>query len=182
MSFTGSVATGARIMQAVAPTSPGSTNWVAIVLADATSNGAKAISDSRVINTGQVRNCAEWCTSSAGRRRVYRPARRTDATRFGDPMAGLQRGHGPLINHRPGSTKVAAMVVKARQEPRCLPVGPWRISRPGLPLHRADGLSPRHGDQGNEIRPGAADSGGDSLDEVAFANDSDYGSPLQLHP
>jgi len=123
VSFTGSVATGIRIMQAAA------TNLTrvnlelggkapAIVLADADLDlAAKAICDSRVINTGQVCNCAErvYVDRKVAEEFTTKIAAHMAATRYGDPMADRSVGMGPLVNQI-GLDKVAAMVTKARQD------------------------------------------------------------------
>lgn len=121
ISFTGSVATGSRIMAAAAPNITKLNLELggkapAIVLADADLDLAvNAIKASRVINSGQVCNCAE---------RVYVQRRVADAfiekiaaamaaTRYGDPgtQAGLDMG--PLVNQA-GLDKVAQMVRTAQ--------------------------------------------------------------------
>lgn len=120
ISFTGSVETGSRIMQAAgrnltrvnlelggkAP---------AIVLADADLDLAvKAIYDSRVINTGQVCNCAERVYVERGVAQAFidKMGRRLSATRYGDPLAEPDVEMGPLVNEA-ALNKVAAMVERA---------------------------------------------------------------------
>lgn len=117
ISFTGSVATGSRIMAAAAPNITKLNLELggkapAIVLADADLELAvNAIKASRVINTGQVCNCAE---------RVYVERKVADAfidklgsamaaTRYGDPSVEQDLDMGPLINQA-GLDKVAQMV------------------------------------------------------------------------
>jgi lactaldehyde dehydrogenase/glycolaldehyde dehydrogenase len=120
ISFTGSVETGSRIMAAAASNITKLNLELggkapAIVLGDADIDLAvKAIRDSRIINTGQVCNCAE---------RVYVERRVADefigkitaamaATRYGDPLALADAEMGPLIN-RQGLDSVAAKVKTA---------------------------------------------------------------------
>lgn len=121
LSFTGSVTTGSRIME-MASRNITKVNLElggkapAIVLADADIDLAvKAITASRVINSGQVCNCAE---------RVYVDARIEDefvsklskamsACRFGDPNKDNDIDYGPMIN-RAGLEKVSALVSRAR--------------------------------------------------------------------
>ncbi|HOY01317.1 aldehyde dehydrogenase [Zoogloea sp.] len=187
VSFTGSVATGARIMQAVAPNLTRVNLELggkapAIVLADADIElAAKAISDSRVINTGQVCNCAE---------RVYVERRvaeeftnllvaRMAATRYGDPMADRSVNMGPLVNQA-GLDKVSAMVIKARQEGAEVITG-GAVADLGQGFHyQPTVLTGCHHDM--EIMrkeifgPVLPIQVVDSLDEaINFANDSDYG-------
>lgn len=121
ISFTGSVATGSRIMAAAAPNITKLNLELggkapAIVLADADLDLAvNAIKASRVINSGQVCNCAE---------RVYVQRRVADAfiekiaaamaaTRYGDPGTQADLDMGPLINQA-GLDKVAQMVRTAQ--------------------------------------------------------------------
>ncbi|UUC52770.1 aldehyde dehydrogenase [Pseudomonas citronellolis] len=121
ISFTGSVATGSRIMAAAAPNITKLNLELggkapAIVLADADLDLAvNAIKASRVINSGQVCNCAE---------RVYVQRRVADAfiekiaaamaaTRYGDPGTQADLDMGPLVNQA-GLDKVAQMVRTAQ--------------------------------------------------------------------
>jgi len=120
ITFTGSVATGSHIMQAAGKNLTRVNLELggkapAIVLADADLDlAAKAIYDSRVINTGQVCNCAE---------RVYveRPVHDVlvgklkvlfEGTRYGDPSQETDLHMGPLINQA-GLNKVAKAVETA---------------------------------------------------------------------
>src|SRR6218665_2529791 len=121
ITFTGSVATGVRIMQAAAPNLTRVNlerggKAPAIVLKDAALDlAAQALVASRIINTGQVCNCAE---------RVYvqrevlgaltdKIVQRMAATRFGNPLLDETLDMGPLIN-QPGLDKVARLVDEAR--------------------------------------------------------------------
>ena len=122
ISFTGSVETGAAIMAAAAPNitkvnlEMGGKAPV-LVMADADIDLAvNAVKASRVINSGQVCNCAE---------RVYVQQKRADefveklttamkATRFGDPLKDETVDYGPLIN-KAGYQKVDALVRGAAQ-------------------------------------------------------------------
>ena len=120
VSFTGSVATGERIAAAAAPhitklnlelggKAP------AIVLADADLELAvRAIRDSRIINTGQVCNCAErvYVERKVADEFMARMVRAMAATRFGDPLAQADVEMGPLIN-RKGLDSVQAKVRQA---------------------------------------------------------------------
>ena len=117
ISFTGSVGTGSRIMVAAAlhitklnlelgGKAP------AIVLADADLDLAvNAIKASRVINTGQVCNCAErvYVERKVADQFIEKIASAMAATRYGDPSAQADLDMGPLINQA-GLDKVAQMV------------------------------------------------------------------------
>lgn len=187
ITFTGSVGTGSRIMQAAgrnltrvnlelggkAP---------AIVLADADLDlAAKAIYDSRVINTGQVCNCAErvYVERSVHDALIERLAKLFAATRYGDPSAETDLHMGPLINQA-GLDKVAAMVEQARSDGAHVVVGGKRAEL-GRGFHyeptlitgtRADMDIMRKEIFGPVLPVQAVDG----LDEaIALANDSEYG-------
>jgi lactaldehyde dehydrogenase / glycolaldehyde dehydrogenase len=121
VSFTGSVETGSKIMAAAARNLTKVNLELggkapAIVLSDANLDLAvEAIKNSRILNAGQVCNCAE---------RVYvhrkiadtftdRLAKAMQATRFGNPLEDLSVDYGPLIN-REGLSKVEGMVSRAK--------------------------------------------------------------------
>lgn len=120
ISFTGSVGTGQRIMAAAANNLTKLNLELggkapAIVLADANLDLAvKAIRDSRIINTGQVCNCAERVYVERGIADAFveRISAAMRDTRYGDPGADAQVEMGPLINQA-GLDKVAAKVAKA---------------------------------------------------------------------
>ena len=187
ISFTGSVETGSRIMAAAA----GNLTKLnlelggkapAIVLADADLDLAvNAIRASRVINTGQVCNCAE---------RVYVERRIADAfidriasamaqTRFGDPGVSRDLDMGPLIN-RQALDKVAAKVEAAVAQGARIVTGGARADlgrgfhylptvladcRADMPIMREEIFGP--------VLPIQVV---DDLDEaIALANDCEYG-------
>ena len=120
VNFTGSVATGSRIMAAAA----GNITKLnlelggkapAIVLADADLGLAvSAITASRVINTGQVCNCAErvYVQRKVSDQFIDQVSAAMAATRYGDPLAEDNLDMGPLINQA-GLDKVAQMVKTA---------------------------------------------------------------------
>ncbi|EJL03619.1 MULTISPECIES: aldehyde dehydrogenase [Pseudomonas] len=117
ISFTGSVGTGSRIMAAAAPNITKLNLELggkapAIVLADADLDLAvRAITASRVINTGQVCNCAErvYVERKVADAFIERIAAAMAGTRYGDPLAENGLDMGPLIN-RAALDKVAQMV------------------------------------------------------------------------
>ena len=108
ISFTGSVDTGSRIMAAAAPNITKLNLELggkapAIVLADADLDLAvKAIRDSRIINSGQVCNCAErvYVERKVADQFIERIAAAMSATRYGDPIAQPDIEMGPLINRQ----------------------------------------------------------------------------------
>lgn len=121
VTFTGSVATGTAIMRSAAENLTRVNLELggkapAIVLADADLDlAAKAIHDSRVINTGQVCNCAErvYVERKVADALAERLARLLAETRYGDPAVDEELHMGPLINQQ-GLDKVAGMVDRAR--------------------------------------------------------------------
>ncbi|MCL6692862.1 aldehyde dehydrogenase [Pseudomonas sp. R3.Fl] len=121
ISFTGSVATGSRIMAAAAPNITKLNLELggkapAIVLADADLDLAvNAIKASRVINSGQVCNCAErvYVQRRVADAFIEKVAAAMAATRYGDPGTQADLDMGPLINQA-GLDKVAQMVRTAQ--------------------------------------------------------------------
>ncbi|HTO32987.1 MAG TPA: aldehyde dehydrogenase [Pararhizobium sp.] len=123
VTFTGSVDTGIRIMQMAAENLTRVNLELggkapAIVLADADLDlAAKAIHASRVINTGQVCNCAErlYVEESVHDLFVEKLKVLFEQTRWGDPSETDDLDMGPLIN-RAALDKVEAAVRKATEE------------------------------------------------------------------
>lgn len=117
ISFTGSVETGSAIMAAAAPNITKVNLELggkapAIVMADADLDLAvKAIKDSRVINSGQVCNCAErvYVEHGVAGQFVDKLAASMKSTRYGDPLADQSVEYGPLINQA-GFRKVDTLV------------------------------------------------------------------------
>ncbi|MCQ4271006.1 aldehyde dehydrogenase [Pseudomonas kuykendallii] len=123
ISFTGSIATGSRIMAAAAPNITKLNLELggkapAIVLADADLELAvKAITASRVINTGQVCNCAErvYVERKVADQFIDKLASAMAATKYGDPSTDADLDMGPLVNQI-GLDKVAQMVKTASSQ------------------------------------------------------------------
>jgi lactaldehyde dehydrogenase/glycolaldehyde dehydrogenase len=117
ISFTGSVETGSAIMAAAAPNITKVNLELggkapAIVMADADIDLAvKAIKDSRVINSGQVCNCAErvYVEQRAAGEFIDKLAASMKSARYGDPLADPSVEYGPLINQA-GFRKVDTLV------------------------------------------------------------------------
>ena len=187
ISFTGSVATGSHIMQ-MAGKNLTRVNLElggkapAIVLADADLDlAAKAIYDSRVINTGQVCNCAERVYVERGVHDglVDRLKVLFEGTRYGDPSKEADLHMGPLVN-KAGLDKVAAAVEKAKADGATIVTGGKIADRPAgfhyeptlITGARADMDIMRRETFGPVLPIQAVDS----LDEaIALSNDSDYG-------
>lgn len=187
VSFTGSVGTGSRIMAAAAPNLTKLNLELggkapAIVLADADLDLAvRAIRDSRIINTGQVCNCAErvYVERVVAEDFIERIGRAMAATRYGDPQADTGVEMGPLINAA-GLDKVAAKVDVALGQGARLVTGGSRADlgrgfhfqptvladcRTDMPIMREEIFGP--------VLPIQVV---DDLDEaIALANDCEYG-------
>lgn len=193
ISFTGSVATGARIAAAAAPhitklnlelggKAP------AIVLADADLDLAvRAIHASRVINTGQVCNCVErvYVERKVADAFIDKIASAMAATRYGDPLARPDIDMGPLIN-RQALQRVQAKVAQALQEGAQLITG-GQVAELGAGFHfQPTVLAACHGQMDimrQEIfGPVLPIQVVDSLEEaIALANDSSYGLTSSLY-
>ena len=130
VSMTGSVKAGKAIMAAAAPNLTRVNLELggkapAIVLDDANLDlAAEAIWNSRVINTGQVCNCAEvvLVQESVHDELVAKLKTKFEATRFDDPSKSSEIDMGPLIN-RAASEKVQGMVDRALSEGATLVTG-----------------------------------------------------------
>lgn len=187
ISFTGSVETGSRIMQAAARNLTRVNLELggkapAIVLGDADLDLAvKAIYDSRIINTGQVCNCAErvYVHSSVAEAFIEKMAARLKATRYGDPLAEPDVEMGPLVN-LVGLNKVGAMVDRAREDGAEIVTGGKRASRENGFHYEPTLLVGCNGDMeimrkevfGPVLPVQVVHSLEEAIDE---ANDSDYG-------
>lgn len=193
ISFTGSVATGSRIMAAAAPNITKLNLELggkapAIVLADADLELAvNAIKASRVINTGQVCNCAErvYVQRQVADQFIEKIAAAMAATRFGDPNVQADLDMGPLVNQI-GLDKVAQMVRTAAGQGAQVITG-GAVADLGKGFHyQPTVLAGCKGDM--EIMrkeifgPVLPIQVVDDLDEaIALANDSDYGLTSSIY-
>lgn len=121
VSLTGSVAAGTAVMRAAAPNITKISLELggkapAIVMQDADIDLAvKAIRDSRIINSGQVCNCAErvYVQASIAEEFIQKITSAMRETKVGDPLkAGIEMG--PLVN--PAQLKRVETAVKQAQE------------------------------------------------------------------
>ncbi len=123
ISFTGSVDTGSKIMADAAKNITKVNLELggkapAIVLADADLDlAARAIKQSRVLNTGQVCNAAErvYVAESVAEEFVSKLTAEMKATRYGDPLGGKELDMGPIIN-KAGVAKIDDLVSGAIRE------------------------------------------------------------------
>ncbi|MBB2205253.1 aldehyde dehydrogenase [Gluconacetobacter takamatsuzukensis] len=193
ITFTGSVPTGTKIMETAARNLTRVNLELggkapAIVLADADLDlAARAIHASRIINTGQVCNCAERVYVDQV---VYKPflARLKElfaATRYGDPSLESGLDMGPLIN-RAAVTRIADMVEQARRDGAEIIVGgDICASKPGfhyLPTLVAN-VTPEMEIMRREtfgpVLPVMAVSGLEQA--IALSNDSEYGLTSSIY-
>ena len=187
ITFTGSVGTGSRIMQTAgrnltrvnlelggkAP---------AIVLASADLDlAAKAIYDSRVINTGQVCNCAErvYVERAVHDEFIAKLKTMMEGTRYGDPSVETDLHMGPLVNQA-GLDKVAQAVDRARADGASVVTGGRVADRPFGHHYEPTlitGVKAEHDILRSEIfGPVLPVQVVDGIDEaIALANDSEYG-------
>lgn len=193
ISFTGSVATGSRIMAAAAPNITKLNLELggkapAIVLADADLELAvNAIKASRVINTGQVCNCAErvYVQRQVADQFIEKIAAAMAATRFGDPNVQADLDMGPLVN-RIGLDKVAQMVRTATGQGAQVITG-GAVADLGQGFHYQPtvlaGCSAGMEIMRKEIfGPVLPIQVVEDLDEaIALANDSDYGLTSSIY-
>lgn len=193
VSFTGSVETGLRIMQAAAKNLTRVNLELggkapAIVLADADLDlAAKSIHQSRVVNTGQLCNCAEriYVERSVEPELVDRLSKLMSATRYGDPIKDQDIDMGPLIN-RASLEKVDGMVERAKADGAQVVTG----GRPAentrgfhyLPTVLANCRTGMEIVQKEIFGPVLPVQAVDSLDEaIALANDSEYGLTSSIY-
>jgi lactaldehyde dehydrogenase/glycolaldehyde dehydrogenase len=187
VSFTGSVETGLRIMQAAAKNLTRVNLELggkapAIVLADADLDlAARSIHQSRIVNTGQLCNCAErvYVERSVEAELVDRLSKLMSATRYGDPITDQTIDMGPLIN-RGSLEKVGQMVTRAVSQGAQVVTGgkPAENTR-GFhyePTVLANCRSDMEIVRKEIFGPVLPVQAVDSLDEaIALANDSEYG-------
>ncbi|WP_440223608.1 aldehyde dehydrogenase [Dokdonella sp. MW10] len=187
VTFTGSVATGSRIMQTAGKNLTRVNLELggkapAIVLADADLDlAAKAIYDSRVINTGQVCNCAErvYVERGAHEALVEKLTKLFSETRYGDPSEIADLHMGPLVN-KAGLEKVEALVEQAKRDGAKVVIGGKRADLPqGFhyePTLIVDARADMDIMRKEIFGPVLPIQAVENLDEaIALANDSEFG-------
>jgi lactaldehyde dehydrogenase / glycolaldehyde dehydrogenase len=187
VSFTGSVAAGKRIMEAASKNLTRVNLELggkapAIVLADANLElAAKAVYNSRVLNTGQLCNCAEriYVERAAVPEFSERVTAYMKGTTYGDPLAEKNINMGPLVNEA-GLRKVSSLVDKAIAAGAHVMTGGKKADREKGFHFEPTVLTGCTGDMDimrDEIfGPVLPIQAVDSLDEaIALANDSEYG-------
>lgn len=193
ITFTGSVGTGSQIMQ-LAGRNLTRVNLElggkapAIVLKDADLDlAAQAIFASRVINTGQVCNCAErvYVEREVHDALVEKLKALFESTRYGNPSTEQDLHMGPLINQA-GLDKVAAAVDLARQQGARVVTGGRKAAlghgshyEPTLLVGATAQMDIMRRETFGPVLPVQAV---DSLDEaIALSNDSEYGLTSSIY-
>jgi lactaldehyde dehydrogenase/glycolaldehyde dehydrogenase len=193
ISFTGSVDTGSAIMAAAAKNITKLNLELggkapAIVLGDADIDlSVRAITASRIINSGQVCNCAErvYVQRSVANEFVDKLSHAMHASHYGDPLQDESVAYGPLINEA-GFRKVERLVGSALREGATLTTGGKRGQGEGGYYYEPTVLTGCK--QEMEIvrqeifGPVIPVVEVEDLDEaIALANDSDYGLTSSIY-
>lgn len=187
ISFTGSVATGSRIQAASAPNITKLNLELggkapAIVLEDADLDlAARAIWNSRIINTGQVCNCAErvYVQRSVAEAFTQKITALMEATKYGDPSVEQDLDMGSLIN-KAALERIDQQVKQAIEEGAQVVTGGQKADlgqgyhyQPTVLTHCHNDMQIMRKEIFGPVLPIAIV---DTLDEaIALANDSDYG-------
>ncbi|EPE7076693.1 aldehyde dehydrogenase [Cronobacter sakazakii] len=192
VSMTGSVGAGEKIMMAAAKNITKvclelGGKAPAIVMDDAdVSLAVKAIVDSRVINTGQVCNCAERVYVQKGiyDRFVSALGEALSAVKFGDPAARDDIAMGPLINAA-ALARVKEKVARAVSEGATVALGGKAVEGKGyfypptLLVDVRQEMSIMHEETFGPVLPVVTF---DTLEEaIAMANDSEYGLTSSIY-
>jgi lactaldehyde dehydrogenase/glycolaldehyde dehydrogenase len=192
VSMTGSVGAGEKIMAAAAKNITKvclelGGKAPAIVMDDADLELAvKAIVDSRVINTGQVCNCAERVYVQKGiyDQFVNRLGEAMKAVQFGNPAERNDIAMGPLINAA-ALARVEQKVARAVQEGARLVLGGKAVAGKGyyypptLLLDVRQEMAIMHEETFGPVLPVVAFN---TLEEaLTMANDSDYGLTSSIY-
>jgi lactaldehyde dehydrogenase/glycolaldehyde dehydrogenase len=193
VSFTGSVETGSAIMAAAAPNITKVNLELggkapAIVMADADIDLAvRAVKASRVLNSGQVCNCAErvYVQQSIADEFTARLTSAIAQTRFGDPLADPSVDYGPLINEA-GYRKVDRLVRSAVEAGAAVVTGGRRGPGEGGYYYEPTVLAGCRQDMEIIRReifgPVVPIVTFHDLDEaITYANDSDYGLTSSIY-
>jgi lactaldehyde dehydrogenase/glycolaldehyde dehydrogenase len=193
ISFTGSVETGSAIMSSAAPNITKVNLELggkapAIVMADADMDLAvNAVKSSRIINSGQVCNCAErvYVQRRVADEFVEKLAGAMKEARFGDPLGDQAVDYGPLINEA-GYQKVDRLVRSAVAAGATVVTGGRRGSGDGGYYYEPTVLSGCRQDmeiiRREVFGPVSPVVTFEDLDEaIEFANDSDYGLTSSIY-
>lgn len=194
ISFTGSAATGSRIMAAAARNITKVNLELggkapAIVLKDANlDKAAKAVAASRTLNSGQVCNAAErvYVDRAIADEFVSRVSDEMKKIRVGDPLGNSEIDMGPMIN-RAGVQKVDELVRAARDSGATIVTGGRGTAEEGKGTYYEPtvitGCSQDMDVMRKEIfGPVLPVMTVDGLDEaIALANDTEYGLTSSIY-
>jgi lactaldehyde dehydrogenase/glycolaldehyde dehydrogenase len=193
ISFTGSIEVGSLVMASAAPNLTKVNLELggkapAIVMGDADIPLAvEAIRASRVINSGQVCNCAErvYVQRQIADEFVDKLTSAMKDTKFGDPLKDESVEYGPLINEE-GFTKVEGLVKSAVKSGATITTGGTRGGSEGGYYYTPTVLTGCRQDMGviqKEIfGPVIPIISFDDLNEaIALANDSEYGLTSSIY-
>ncbi len=193
VSFTGSVEGGVQIMRAAAENVTKVSLELggkapAIVMPDADLDLAvRAICASRVINTGQVCNCAEriYVHASIEDAFVTKMVAAMRAVRYGNPLVDETVDMGPLVSQAQLESVEAAVAQALRDGAKCLLGGTRAAQRPGFYFEPTVLTGCRHETaiMRKEIfGPVLPITTFRDLDEaIACANDCDYGLTSSIY-
>lgn len=193
VSFTGSVETGSAIMSAAAPNITKVNLELggkapALVMADADiALAVKAVKASRVLNSGQVCNCAErvYVQKSIADEFVTKLTAAMKETHYGDPTVDESVEYGPLINEK-GFKKVENLVGSAVKAGATVLTGGKRAPGEGGFYYEPTVIAGCRQDmeiiRREVFGPVVPIVTFEDLDEaVALANDSDYGLTSSIY-
>jgi len=193
ISFTGSAGTGSAIMAAASKNLTKVNLELggkapAIVMADADIDlSVRAITASRIINSGQVCNCAErvYVQRSVAGEFVDKLNIAMAASHYGDPLKDESVAYGPLINEA-GFHKVERLVGSATKAGATIATGGRRGAGDGGYFYEPTvltGVTQEMDVIREEIfGPVIPVVEVDDLDQaIAFANDSDYGLTSSIY-
>ncbi|WP_420389982.1 aldehyde dehydrogenase [Marinobacter sp.] len=186
ITFTGSVETGVKIMESAARNVTKVNLELggkapAIVLNDADLDlTAAALHGSRILNTGQVCNCAErvYVQRGVAEELAQKVTKLMAETRYGDPIAESDLQMGPLMNEE-AVKNITRIVDSAKQQGAEILTGGKVSDRLGYHYEPTvlTGCKPSMDAMTQEIfGPVLPFQVVDDLDEaLAYANDTDYG-------
>lgn len=193
ISFTGSVETGSKIMEAASKNITKVSLELggkapAIVMDDADIDLAvKSIKNSRIINTGQVCNCAErvYVHENIANEFVSKLTEEMETVRFGNPLLDNDIDMGPLVNED-GIAKVEHLVENAVREGASVVTGGKRVEsiqgyhyEPTILVNCRQDMEIMHKEIFGPVLPIVTFKDFDQA--IELANDSEYGLTSSIY-